>query len=105
MSEKSCKLCDLYGICGARTAGCVKDPDEGCPFYRYFKKVFQPRWIPISEKWPEDCQEVFVTTDEGNMVTDVFHVDSGGYYFEGRDVEYVKAWMPLPAKPESEEEK
>ena len=42
MSEKSCKLCDLYGICGARTAGCVKDPDEGCPFYRYFKKIFQP---------------------------------------------------------------
>ena len=37
-----CKFCDLYGICGAHTAGCVKDPDEGCPFYRYFKKIFQP---------------------------------------------------------------
>ena len=53
MSEKSCKLCDLYGICGAHTAGCVKDPDEGCPFYRYFKKIFQPRWIPVSERLPE----------------------------------------------------
>lgn len=59
----------------------------------------QPRWIPISEKWPEDCQEVFVTTDEGDIVTDVFHVDSGGYYFEDRDVEYVTAWMPLFIKP------
>ena len=63
----------------------------------------EPRWITLSEKWPEDCQEVFVTTDEGDIVTDVFHVDSGGYYFEDRDVEYVTAWMPLFIKPYKEE--
>ena len=31
--------CYLYGSCKCQTAGCVVRPDNGCPVYRYFKKL------------------------------------------------------------------
>lgn len=53
---------------------------------------------------PDDGQEVLVSW--GGMVgVDVFVNDCDGCYFEGVDIDYVQAWMPLPEpyKPESEE--
>lgn len=34
--------CKLYNICNCKTAVCVALlPDEGCPYYRYFKELIQ----------------------------------------------------------------
>ncbi len=44
---------------------------------------------------PEDGEEVLITI-YGGVETDTFVQDDGTFYFEGRDIEDVKAWMPLP---------
>lgn len=108
--------CDLYGICGAHTAGCVRDPDEGCPFYRYFKKIFQPRWIPVSERLPEESIKVLVQSEDvyynigENSHGIIIGWRNGQYWstYTVKGIELIKypvAWMPLPKpyKAESEE--
>jgi len=55
---------------------------------------------------PEDGQEVLVSWGN-NVSVDVFVRDTGGCYFEDRDIDEVTAWMPLPEsyKGEREEDK
>ena len=70
-----------------------------------------PRWIPVSERLPEDGQNVFVTVEgwyKGNMFerdVDLATYSSCGGYIDGFDtvndwIEYgewkATAWMPLP---------
>lgn len=57
------------------------------------KKLEQTRWIPVSERLPQDEQKVLVTTRSGNLIdvdTSIYHHASA--YWE----HYVIAWMPLP---------
>jgi len=36
------KTCELFNICNCKTAICrVALPDEGCYYYRYFKKLIE----------------------------------------------------------------
>ena len=54
---------------------------------------------------PDDGQEVLITV-YGETELDTFYNDSiDGCYFENRDIDDVRAWMPLPKpyKAESEE--
>ena len=45
---------------------------------------------------PDDGQEVLITV-YGETELDTFYNDSiDGCYFENRDIEDVRAWMPLP---------
>ena len=45
---------------------------------------------------PDDGQEVLITV-YGETELDTFYNDNiDGCYFENRDIEDVKAWMPLP---------
>lgn len=53
----------------------------------------QTRWIPCSERLPQDEQKVLVTTRSGKFIdvtTSIYHHASA--YWE----HYVIAWMPLP---------
>ena len=74
----------------------------------------EPRWIPVSERLPEDKTYVLTTIKVPNRVAHArsgwygggyFHNDNGDTW-KATDIE-VKAWMPLP-KPyvpqESEDE-
>lgn len=64
----------------------------------------QNKWIPVSERLPEDNTLVLVTVKVGNREPKVrsgyyymdghFHIDNGDSW-EARDKELI-AWMPLP---------
>lgn len=51
MEEKKCKM---WAYCSSRTAVCAAmEPDDGCPFYRYFKELLGKEKEPKKEK--ETC--------------------------------------------------
>lgn len=35
--------CWLYSACPCRTGGCYGLPDDGCPVYRWFRKLIEER--------------------------------------------------------------
>ena len=41
IEELKHERCWLYQGCPCRTAGCIGLPDEGCPVYRWFKKLIE----------------------------------------------------------------
>lgn len=68
-------------------------------------EIQKPKWIPVSERLPEDKQGCIVTV-QGDSKT---FIDIVTYYAEEHSFLYyeecnVLAWMPLPEpyKPESE---
>ena len=72
------------------------------------------KWIPITEKVPEDESYVLVSFENATMVDIARYEedDEGGRFYPGDDDEayskhgiYVNAWMPLPELYKSEEEK
>lgn len=52
------------------------------------------RWIPCSERLPEDCQRVLIQVINGNMY--VINFSAVG------ETSHIVAWMPLP-EPYKEE--
>ncbi len=59
----------------------------------------QTRWIPVSERLPEEVQKVLVI-DKFETVTTAIYFEKSQYW---RDM--VVAWMPLPQPCKSESEK
>ena len=65
------------------------------------KALEQTRWIPVSERLPQDEQKVLVTTRSGNLID----VDTSIFYHASAFWEhYVIAWMPLPEPYKAESE-
>lgn len=72
----------------------------------------QPRWIPVSERLPEDNTLVLVTVKVGNREPKVrsgsyymdgyFHIDNGDCW-NSRDKELL-AWLPLPEPYKGDED-
>lgn len=58
--------------------------------------VEQPRWIPVSERLPEDGERVLAITESGNQFVG-FHTQFSGWHFEY--VIHPTHWMPLPEPP------
>ena len=72
------------------------------------------KWIPITERTPEDESYVLVSFENATMVDIARYEedDEGGTFYPGDDDEpyskygiFVNAWMPLPELYKSEEEK
>lgn len=58
------------------------------------------RWIPMTEKLPEEFEDVLCCTDEGAIIIACcYYYDNGDYDFDGYECDIdgnVVAWMPLP---------
>lgn len=62
----------------------------------------QTRWIPVSEKFPEESGEYLISIN-GGVTTSWFYRADGVWSYRNAD---ITAWMPLPQpyKGESEDE-
>lgn len=58
---------------------------------------YMTRWIPVTERRPEDEQEV-LCTDGRNIY--MIEYDEGGFEF---DLEDATHWMPLPELPKEDD--
>jgi len=69
------------------------------------------RWIPVSERLPEDGESVLIAVDSAFApychVYEAFHhsaatqwATANGLYFHGVEYARVTHWMPLPEPPE-----
>ena len=68
------------------------------------------RWIPVSERLPEDGETVFVIIhdgferfENGNEVARLTYLGNGNWWSWGRERYVVTHWMPLPNPPEVQE--
>ena len=69
------------------------------------------RWIPVSERLPEDGETVFVIIhdgferfENGNEVARLTYLGNGNWWSWESERYVVTHWMPLPSAPESEDE-
>ena len=64
----------------------------------------KPKWIPVSERLPENGDTVIVCDTREDYVNS-FWYDHGWWYNEGHRVslEEITHWMPLPEPPKEGE--
>ena len=65
----------------------------------------QPRWIPISERLPEDKQQILISIAWDNKVYEVRQgdIDSINYFKHFKRITSI-AWMPIPDPYRGEED-
>ncbi len=56
----------------------------------------EPRWIPVSERWPDKNGRYLVTVKQG-------YITFGAWVDEAKNWAGVTAWMPLPKPYEPQE--
>ena len=65
------------------------------------KEQYPEEYQIISSPLPDDGEEVLITVCGGVEIDTFCRDNADGCYFEGRYIEEVEAWMPLP-KPYQE---
>ena len=77
---------------------------ELVPIFRmkqWFEHKPEQRWIPVSERLPEEPNIYTVTDSKGDVVRFAFYNNESSRKYWRR---CAKAWMPLPEAWEGEEE-
>lgn len=89
-------------------------PDDVIEAINYLVKKKEPRWIPVSERLPEDYETVIASVDGEYVYSEARYSKEFGWEWAAEscsdywiDLNGVDAWMHLPKayKPESEEER
>ena len=77
---------------------------------RIAKLEAERRWIPVSERLPEDGETVFVIIhdgferfENGNEVARLTYLGNGNWWSWESERYVVTHWMPLPKPPEVQE--
>lgn len=79
-------------------------------FAEAIKFLKESRWIPVSERLPEDEQEILFSTKTGRVHSGKYHDDdSANQWYSHRDKcrawnNVVSAWMPLPESYKGKEQ-
>lgn len=87
---------------------CEHDADLIEAFDIAIKAIEQTTWIPVSERLPEEGQEILFSTKTGRVHSGKYHDDdSANQWYSYRDKcrawnNVVSAWMPLPKPYKSE---
>ena len=99
-----CNTCTMYPKCVNSKPECFQAIETAISA---LEKQEQDRWIPVTERLPEEPDEVLVTDGYGEIRHAVYcHVckkDVFITYEEGMTIHEVIAWKPLP-EPYTEEE-
>ena len=97
MSEKEYNLC-------ADNSLCCDDDCQKCAnriykaYCREHEKLMQ-KWIPVSERLPEDDSHVLVARKNGDVDTDM-HIYT--WWKVGPVERNITHWMPIPELPKEE---
>jgi hypothetical protein len=99
-----------YGDFACQHCGQAYVYDEGHQIKlseRQLQTLRASRWIPVSERLPEEDEDVLVMTAEGKFASGGMHVaslDEDGVWYpshgDGWEFPDVTHWMPLPEPPE-----
>lgn len=65
------------------------------------KEFIEPKWIPVTERLPEEGARVIVTQIFGERTTVYCTI----FPFEKTKEKYITAWMPLPEPYKESEDK
>ena len=70
---------------------------------------YLPKWIPVTERLPEDGKFVLVCNDDGNMMIAKHETETYDWYYKYTKDDFdiwdneeqgpVRYWMPLPQAP------
>ena len=94
----------FYGVCGTPVIRC----EDLARIINEMPTIEPQKWIPVSEKFPEDEIDVLVCSDTGNVEIAKGHWD-GEYTWVWPTLNrsrfgWAIAWMPLPEPWKGEEE-
>lgn len=72
----------------------------------------KPRWIPVTERLPEDGKFVLVCNDDGKMMIAKHETETYEWYYKYTNYDFdiwdneeqgpVRYWIPLPEQPKEE---
>jgi hypothetical protein len=83
-----------------RTDKWYGDPADGDALEELLELRSRTRWIPVTEKLPEDDIECLVCDECGTYMA---IMDSGWWWTDGHALDGITHWMPLPEPPEVKE--
>jgi len=98
--EEAIKILNTVLFIGKRN--CLKEEVEECLNMAIKALEQEPsssenpnRWIPCSERLPEDDEDVLVQMTDYSMMVDFRTASSSGWFWAEKD-DLPIAWMPLP---------